>query len=792
MPAVDLSETRDEPDAQSPVKERSVLAMVAVMVPIGICALLLILAMNPAAFFTNTLPAGTDLSAHVYPISSAWERLTSGQSFVGWDEGWFDGFVGFRYYPPAPAFIVGLLSMIMPFLVAYKVVVVLSVLLVPVCGALLAWRVCKSWSAVTWSVIGLTAYMLTNTCYLCGGTLLSAVTGEFYNVLGIAAALWALSEFVGVMRGERPRVLLAIALGIAALCHPMSTLWLALAMATTLLVVLSLTPELRDWRALGRRIGIPVVIGAALASVWWLPFLGTREWMTAPFFPEQNPFGVFSVIPLWPVLVILAVVGAIYAMARNQMLGLILTGTGIICLLIAMALEAGLLSTDGALWNLRFMPYVLLSTYWLAILGVEFLTRQLNTAESLRYETISRIGACVVLVVVTAWTWGGVVPGISTEVRRVDQSNGNSPSALNDVYTHTFGPFTWTSLGIAASASERLRGMEAYPEWPQMKQLIDEADRLTQANGCATFLVEQNDFYEANNARAPWPYPYTSATLPYWTNGCARSLTGLMYDSSFLTPAITMTDGLVSNVPEPFGTWTANQAPDLVRGIVAMSDLSVSYYVTREEWAANEARQVGFEEVSTVGPWVFFATLPQPVVQPLARQPYVITDPTTQADVIDHTQWQRYASQYIASEFSATDRFTLGGPADWPRVNAGTVPDPVDLPPITVSNIVVDGPNVSFDVDKTGVPVLIRRVPNADWVATGATAPLVINPGFLTVTPTANRVELKLEQPSSAMWGNWLGAAGLLGVIGLAVFDGWFNRREEEEEEDATEVPTSA
>jgi hypothetical protein len=133
----------------------------------------------------------------------------------------------------------------------------------------------------------------------------------------------------------------------------------------------------------------------------------------------------------------------------------------------------------------------------------------------------------------------------------------------------------------------------------------------------------------------------------------------------------------------------------------------------------------------------------------------------------------------------------LGGPADWPRVNAGTVPDPVDLPPITVSNIVVDGPNVSFDVDKTGVPVLIRRVPNADWVATGATAPLVINPGFLTVTPTANRVELKLEQPSSAMWGNWLGAAGLLGVIGLAVFDGWFNRREEEEE-DATEVPTSA
>jgi hypothetical protein len=433
------------------------------------------------------------------------------------------------------------------------------------------------------------------------------------------------------------------------------------------------------------------------------------------------------------------------------------------------------------------MPYVLLSTYWLAMLGVEFLTRQLNTAESLRFETISRIGACIVLVVITTWTWGGVIPGISTEVTGSKETNGAATTTPNDVYTHHFGPFTWTSLGIAASASERLRGMEAYPEWPQMKQLIDEADRLTKANGCATFLVEQNDSYDLNGARALWPYPYTSATLPYWTNGCARSITGLMYDSSFLTPAITMTDGLVSKFPEAFGIWSANHPVDLVRGIVAMSDLGVSYYVTREDWSAEEALKNGFEEVSTAGPWVVFATLPQPVVQPLTRQPYVITDPTTHADVTDPTQWQRYAAQYLVSEFSSTDRFTLGGPSDWPRSDAGSVPDPVALPAISVSNVVIDGANVSFDVDKTGVPVLIRRVPNADWVATGATAPLVINPGFIVVTPTATHVELILEQPSSATWGTWLGIAGLLGVLGLAVYDGWFNKREEEEDADGDE-----
>lgn len=735
------------------------------------CGLLVLFAIPPWLVLSDTIPWGPDISAHAYPIWSATQRVLDGAGFIGWDTGWFDGWVAFRYYPPLPAMLTALLSSLLPFAVAYKVVIGLSVWLIPVTAAFLGWRVQRGWVSAAWAVVAATAFVLTPTCYLCGGGALSTLTGEYANVLGIAAALWALGELVGVLRGERPRVLLGIAFAATALMHPLPFLWL-IGTGFIAFFVITSTDRLRSARGiLALRVLPAVAVGLLIASWWWLPFVFTREWMTRPDFPQLDVIGILQAVPGWPLLLLLAIAGSVWAVVRRDQLGLILLVSGLPTLLLAMALSAGYLPDQDQLPNWRFMPYVLLSTYWLAALAVRAGGEHLRVRGA---RTLALAAATAVVVVYTAWSWGGVVPGVSTiATSQVVERDG--VVRVSTTYQSQLGPWRWDNLGIAYSAHQRLEGQQRDPLWPTMQSLISTLERIGAENGCARVVVDQQDTVRVDGEVRTWNFPYTGSLLPYWTRGCITSLTGLQYDGTFLAPAIIGADTMVSAVPEPFGIWNI-QAPDLVRGAIAMADLNVDYFVTREEWAAQQAAAAGYLEVTRQDGWVVFALPQLPVVEALNNQPYVLAGQNG-ADVTDGHLWQQFAAQYLATEFSTTDRFTLGGPPGWPRSQAGNVPDPAPLPAIDLTDVVVDGPDVRFRVSEVGVPVLIRRAPNADWTVQGASGPWPINPGFIAVLPEQNEVTVTLSAPPSATAGKVLGIVGLLGVIALALFDARRPRR---------------
>ena len=68
--------------------------------------------------------------------------------------------------------------------------------------------------------------------------------------------------------------------------------------------------------------------------------------------------------------------------------------------------------------------------------------------------------------------------------------------------------------------------------------------------------------------------------------------------------------------------------------------------------------------------------------------------------------------------------------------------EPVALPEAVVSNVEINEQSLSFDVDRTGVPVLVKVSYFPNWEADGAEGPYRIGANMMVVVPTSNHVEL--------------------------------------------------
>jgi hypothetical protein len=96
------------------------------------------------------------------------------------------------------------------------------------------------------------------------------------------------------------------------------------------------------------------------------------------------------------------------------------------------------------------------------------------------------------------------------------------------------------------------------------------------------------------------------------------------------------------------------------------------------------------------------------------------------------------------------------------------------LDPVKVSNVRTGDNFVSFDVDKVGVPVLVRTSYFPNWKVAGATGPYRAAPNFMVVVPTSTSVRLSYGYTSVDLGGYGATAVGVLGTVWL-----WRRKREE-------------
>jgi hypothetical protein len=271
--------------------------------------------------------------------------------------------------------------------------------------------------------------------------------------------------------------------------------------------------------------------------------------------------------------------------------------------------------------------------------------------------------------------------------------------------------------------------------------------------------------------------------LPFWTDGCIGSMEGLFFEAAGTTPYHFITAAAMSKQSSNPVRELRYDNNDAAKGVAYMRALGVKYFMgfTPEAVTAASA-QPGLVKVAQSGPWVIFRVTESDLVVPLSVQPVVVSmasgDPRERWLEIG-TSWFQHADEWVALPADA-------GPQEWQHIDAkidltrregepgasgrrvdivtpAQAIEPVALPPIVVSNVEMGQSNVSFSVDKIGVPVLVRVSYFPNWKVDGATGPFRVAPNMMVVIPTSNTVKLQYGSSSRDYM------AYLLTFIGIGV-----------------------
>jgi hypothetical protein len=145
---------------------------------VATCCLVVLAGVAPDLVLTNSLPLGTDLTGHV--VVPWIDHNNLGAWLPGsWSQAMFNGFPVNQLYPWLPSYLAGLLSFVMPLAVAFKLVVVTPLVLLP-------WA---TWRAARWAdlpspvpvlmAMGTIPFLYDTSCTSCGGSVTSAINGEY-------------------------------------------------------------------------------------------------------------------------------------------------------------------------------------------------------------------------------------------------------------------------------------------------------------------------------------------------------------------------------------------------------------------------------------------------------------------------------------------------------------------------------------------------------------------------------------------------------------------------------------
>jgi hypothetical protein len=487
------------------------------------------------------------------------------------------------------------------------------------------------------------------------------------------------------------------------------------------------------------------------------------------FFPLAAPLDVL--------ITTFAVIGFLACVLRRHLTGAALGIIGL-ALVALVYLTRDSLPVIGLLWNPRLLPFLYLVRYLLMMVGiVEVVAVIVNILRDRRPSELPGVwvasGTAVAgglgTLLVIGWVFQ-VLPGGGFRTEHGESVYAWGPLRATSTATDAQGD-GWSRYNFLGYEGRNEYYTEYHDVIRTMERIGDDPEL-----GCGRALWENNE----DNGR----YGTTMALmlLPHWTDGCIGSMEGLFFEASGTTPYHFLSAAAMSKQSSNPVRELRYVDNDAEVGVRHLQDLGVRYAMVRTpEAKAEAAGQAGLTFLATSGPWDIYLVADSAVVEPLTVQPVVVEGrPGDQRErnLELGTSWFQQPDEWAAMPAD-------GGPEEWQRITVSVdesrregepgrpgrrvdivVPDtpiePVPLPAVTVSDVVIEQQSVSFSVDQVGVPVLVRVSFFPNWSVSGAEGPYRIGPNMMVVVPTDTEVELSFGRSGLDVVFTLL---GLLGVV---------------------------
>ncbi len=448
------------------------------------------------------------------------------------------------------------------------------------------------------------------------------------------------------------------------------------------------------------------------------------------------------------------------------------------------------LSPQFRLWNARVLPFWFFSILLLAAYGAVALTHGFSAA--LRWygeprRTFRRAPVWgTVAASIAVFIGSGMPLNLVPDRLPVPSVKKGRIGIQQAVRSTDASPVTgWSGYNF--------KGYEGQAAWPEYKALMGEANRVGKTVGCGTAMWEYDD------ARLnSFGTTLSLMLLPYWTKSCIGSVEGVYFESSATAPShwlnAALTTAPAENNPDgskktsgpsnpqrdlPYHSF-AQGTYEIETGIRKLEKFGVRYYIAMTEISKKLADvSPQLTKVGASGVFSIYQLNKHDVVTPLTEEPVVVTG-------IKQDQnggWLDVQVDAYNNEATYPTNMMASGPTDWQRI-AASVKKPKGirtygvgvtissyqrkpLAPVTVTNIKENNVDISFDVDKTGIPVVVKTSYFPNWKASGGKGPYRIMPNFMVVIPTSKHVTLHYGYSHADIAGHLATISGLAGAFWL-------------------------
>ncbi len=736
-------------------------------------------------FRSPALPNSADSTSHFMVVDYLREHLLPRGRIMGWSPESAGGWPVLRVYFPFAFLLAAALGMpifgfsLLPADLAYNVALLASVFAYP-----LSVYVFVRTFGLRGVAPGLVA--LVSSIFLydvhqvgLGGNLASLTMGEIAYSWSIPLALLALCAFERALRARRGAGWAMFLVAATVTSHVIGGL--ALLLGSLVLLV-------RHFRNGGWRRWLEVVgVGVAVTGVWLLPFLNGIPLSTNFGYAKHVAYrsmllkwtavcsgeGCGYSFPFWQVghfkyVFFAGVFGVAWSLIKRRPVGLMVLGWG---LLLALAFR---FMPEDVLWNVRITPFYDVVVYIAGGIGLaamcEALGALLRRLAGRRPNFFAR--RVVPAVVAGSVALGALLP--VWHITRVNPVSKHWAAKVPILGSHEPAPevVSWAGFvgGLLFGIQGRPGNAAEEASFARISGFVAEYRRIAKEVGCGSIYIEPGG--DPDNGLA---YNQILWNIGYWTDACIGSIQSHYYEGSPMSGYYFLADFMTGDKSEGnMRLLPYRDKRDGAIGIKMMRELGVRYLALHGQQSIPDAQATqGLVQVGAAGSWKIFEIQDMKVAEGLAKWPANLPDyggkkapgPLSRllamGDRVPTATWPWLDEtiEWIQNPDGYAQKLVEGGPQDWPQAKVTTlhvshgrtfgsgitvnVPQPVDVAmPAVISNLQRGNDWISFDVDRSNVPVIVRLPYDPMWVATGSSQPVRSSPNFMVIVPHDKHVEL--------------------------------------------------
>ncbi len=696
---------------------------------------LLLIFLRVELVFSDLLPTGGDMGAHIVPTKFFVTELFNNFKLSGWSQDWFAGYPIYYFYFPLPPIITSLLNFLFPFSISFKAMVLISQVLLVTSIEMLMRKNSKEFSFFGFGV-GL-LYLLTESFTIFGGNLASSLAGQYSFTYSVAFANLSIF-FLMKSKYQYSTEIASLLIGLSVLSHLIPFI-----IYLPIFVFYFLKSNVKIYKK--------------FSAFLFFSFIALRFsislFLNLEFTTNMNytPYTQISDLVKSDILPF-AIGAVIYIISSYKTFLKEVTGFEMYLILISIYLF--FYGPESALWNGRIVPFfnlgIIILFFKLLHFDIKNLTKKIQGKYTL-FMFVLLINSYFMYLYYSKWgnSYSTTTISVILIVLFMFLISMNSDNFL--IYTTlvslTFGTLSYLPHWLNWNFS----GYESKNNWSDITTLYEALNSLEPGR----------IMWEPNSDLNKYGTPMVLMTIPMFTDH--QSVEGLYFDSSITTPFHFLTvSGLAERPSNPVGGLTYING-EFDKGFRLMDELGVDYFIAytssiKDKANSNENFNFLFSnEVFNV------YSINTKKVELVEDSLYIFESPDfydriKNAVLREGSEQSFFEAAYEnfkdESNYKIIENYDTSF-ADQSEKNSE----------LLISNLNIQNNLITFKTNKPNQLHLIKVSYFPNWKITNGYGPFRISPSFMAVVPKDEIVEIKFESSNVEKALNYLSIFTLFGAL---------------------------